>query len=155
MIAVGMYSKPNSLSTLISGAFDSAKLFCDSPKGPGAKLGCGGRLLGTTFLCCWISRLLIGDCLPARQCLGSPHTFNFRALLLSLPTKRSPFVTFIRTTNMSATRSRVALIAGLVAHVAGHAYIDKVMVAGTPYSGWLPFKCVLSDCSSFITENGI
>ena len=59
---------------------------------------------------------------------------------------------FIRTTDMPATRSHVALIAGLVAHVAGHAYIDKVMIAGTPYSGWLPFRCVLSDRNSFITE---
>lgn len=53
---------------------------------------------------------------------------------------------------MPATRSRVALIVGLVAHVAGHAYIDRVVIAGTPYSGWLPFKCALSDCSSLVTD---
>ena len=59
---------------------------------------------------------------------------------------------FTRTNNMPATRSRVALVAGLVAHVAGHAYIDKVIVAGAPYSGWLPFKYVLSAYIGFITD---
>lgn len=43
---------------------------------------------------------------------------------------------------MLTTHSRIALIVGLVAHVSGHAYVDKVVVAGTPYSGWLPFTCV-------------
>jgi len=53
---------------------------------------------------------------------------------------------------MFTTHSRIALIAGLVAHVSGHAYVDKVMIAGTPYSGWLPFKCVLSHCCGSVTE---
>lgn len=59
---------------------------------------------------------------------------------------------FIRTNDMPATRSFVALIVGLAVHVAGHAYIDKVMVAGTPYSGWLPFKFVLAGCSGLTTD---
>lgn len=53
---------------------------------------------------------------------------------------------------MFATYSRIALIAGLAAHVSGHAYVDKVMIAGTQYSGWLPFKCVLSHRGGFVAE---
>lgn len=53
---------------------------------------------------------------------------------------------------MFATYSRIALIAGLAAHVSGHAYVDKVMIAGTQYSGWLPFKCVLSHGGGFVAE---
>lgn len=50
MTAVGMYRGSISLSVLLSGAFDYAKLFCDSLRWSRSQLVSGGRLLGTAFL---------------------------------------------------------------------------------------------------------
>jgi hypothetical protein len=87
----------------------------------------------------------------ARLGLGSLHSLILRTrrllYILSFPRLWS-----IRITGMFATLPRIALIAGIAGHVSGHAYVDKVVLAGIPYSGWLPFKCVLSYRGGFVTE---
>lgn len=58
MKAVGMYRGSIFLFVLLSGAFDYAKLFCDSLGWSRSQTGSGGRLLGTAFLSGFASRLL-------------------------------------------------------------------------------------------------
>jgi len=90
MTAVGMYRYSISLFVLLSGGFDYAKLFWDSlrrsrsqnwilPAPPWNRLS---ELLGLSTAHC--------DCIPARQCIGSFHSFILQARHLHLPNKTLP-----------------------------------------------------------------
>jgi len=113
-----------------------------------SKLGSGRHLLEPLFCIAGSLDCSSVTCIRVRRCLGSPHNLPLRAR----HSDAHQSVIFICTIGMFTTHSRIALVIGLVARVSGHAYVDKVMIGGTSYSGWLPFKCVLSRCSGLITE---